>query len=162
MPKVKVIRRRVVLDSRALRPSWERVGQYMYYFGQLELALSDLLHRSLQLSKRSAQFLLPRVMYSAKLDIIDAIIPMLKQPDGWKSQAKKTVGDCRKFADERNMFCHGAFSRQMDGTPRFDYLNMKGKPPAVASWSDGLFDNDVSSLSSLSMRLARCIRAFVP
>jgi hypothetical protein len=73
--------------------------------GQLELALGDLLHRSLRLSKRSAQFFLPRVMYPAKLDIIEAIIPMLKEPDSSKTKAKTTVGRCRKFIEERNMFC---------------------------------------------------------
>ena len=105
MAKEKAIRQREVLDRDTLRPSWEQVGRYMYYFGQLELALGDLLHRSLRLSKRSAQFFLPRVMYPAKLDIIEAIIPMLKQPDSWKTKAKTTVNRCRKFIEERNMFC---------------------------------------------------------
>jgi hypothetical protein len=54
----------------------------MYYFGHLELALGDLLHRSLGLSRKSAKLLLPRVLYAAKLDTIGATIPALNQPEG--------------------------------------------------------------------------------
>ena len=139
MAKTKVIRRRVVEDTGVQRPGWERVGQYMHYFGQLELALGDLLHRSLGLSKRAATLLLPRVMYAAKLDTIEAIIPMLKQPDSWKVKATQIVKDCKKFIDERNMFCHGAFSREAVGTIRFDYISQQGKGPAITSWSDDRF-----------------------
>ena len=70
MAKTKIIRRRVVEDTGVQRPGWENVGRYMYCFGQLELALGDLLHRSLRLSKRAATLLLPRVMYAAKLSMI--------------------------------------------------------------------------------------------
>jgi hypothetical protein len=91
MAKTKVIRRRVVEDAGVQRPGWEQVGRYMYCFGQLEQALGDLLHRSLGLSKRAARLLLPRVMYAAKLDLIETIIPMLKQPESWKSRAKLIV-----------------------------------------------------------------------
>jgi hypothetical protein len=63
----------------------------MYCFGQLEQALGDLLHRSLGLSKRAARLLLP--MYSAKLDLIETIIPMLKQPESWRSRAKLIVNN---------------------------------------------------------------------
>jgi hypothetical protein len=72
MAKTKVIRRRVIEDAGVQRPGWEQVGRYMYCFGQLEQALSDLLHLSLRLSKRAARLLLPRVMYSAKLELIEA------------------------------------------------------------------------------------------
>ena len=34
MAKTKVIRRRVVEGTEVLRPAWEQVGRYMYYFGQ--------------------------------------------------------------------------------------------------------------------------------
>jgi hypothetical protein len=110
MAKTKVIRRRVVEDTEVLRPGWEQVGRYMYCFGQLEQSLGDLLHCSLGLSKRAARLLLPRVMYAAKLELIKTIIPMLKKPESWKSKAKSIVKDCKKFIDERNMFCHGAFT----------------------------------------------------
>jgi hypothetical protein len=140
MAKTKVIRRRVVEDTGVQKPGWEQVGRYMYYFGQLEQALGDLLHRSLRLSKRRAQILLPRMMYAAKLEVIEAIIPMLKQPKSWKSKARQVVNDCRKFINDRNMFCHGAFSRDAAGIVRFDYVSMKGKGPPVGSWSDLEFD----------------------
>ena len=132
MAKTKIIRRRVVEDVGVQRPGWEQVGRYMYCFGQLEQALGDLLHRSLGLSKRAARLLLPRVMYAAKLDLIETIIPMLKQPESWKSKAKLIVNECKKFIDERNMFCHGAFAREATaGTVRFEYISMKGKEPRV-------------------------------
>jgi hypothetical protein len=162
MAKPKVIRRRVVEDTGVQRPGWEHVGRYMYYFGQLELALGDLLHRSLGLSKRSATLLLPRVMYAAKLGIIEAIIPMLKQPDIWKSKATQIVSDCKKFIDERNMFCHGAFSREATGTIRFDYINMKGRGPAVASWSDALFDKRCKELERLEREVSSLYPGFRP
>jgi hypothetical protein len=73
MAKTKVIRRRVVEDAGVQRPGWEQVGRYMYFFGQLEQALGDLLHLSLGLSKKAARLLLPRVMYPAKLDLIETI-----------------------------------------------------------------------------------------
>jgi hypothetical protein len=100
MVKTKIIRRRVVEDAGVQRSGWEQVGRYMYCFGQLEQALGDLLHRSLGLSKRAARLLLPRVMYSAKLDLIETIIPMLKQPESWRSRAKLIVNNCRKFIEE--------------------------------------------------------------
>jgi len=162
MAKNKVIRRRVVLDRGMQEHAWVQVGRYMYYFGQLELALGDLLHRSLRLSKRSAHFLLPRVPYSAKLDIIDAIIPMLKHPEAWKSKAKQIVSDCRKFVDERNMFCHGAFSRDITGNVRFDYVSMKGKPPSVDSWSDNLFEQRWKELEKLEQEVSSLYPGFRP
>src|SRR5262245_39095731 len=104
MAKTKVIRRRVVEDTGVQQPGWEQVGRYMYCFGQLEQALGDLLHRSLRLSSMAARLLLPRVMYAAKLDLIEAIIPVLRKPKSWKSKAKIIVKDCKTFIDERNMF----------------------------------------------------------
>jgi hypothetical protein len=162
MAKTKVIRRRVVEDTGVQRAGWERVGQYMYYFGQLELALGDFLHRSLGLSKRAATLLLPRVMYAAKLGIIEAIIPMLKQPDSWKSKATQIVKDCKKFIDERNMFCHGAFSRQAAGTIRFDYISQKGRGPAIASWSDAHFDDRCKELERLEREVSSLYPGFRP
>jgi len=163
MAKTKVVRRLVVEDTGVLLPAWQQVGRYMYYFGHLELALGDLLHRSLRLSRRSAQLLLPRVMYPAKLDIIQAIIPMLNQPDSWKSEATRIVKDCRKFIDERNMFCHGAFSRKVDGTIRLDYINMKGKESAVGfSWSDDLFDERCKELEKLEREVSGLYPGFRP
>ena len=96
MAETKVIRRRVVEDAGVQRPGWEQVGRYMYCFGQLEQALGDLLHRSLRLS-RAARLLLPRVMYTAKLDLIETIIPMLKQPESWKSKAKANRERLQEF-----------------------------------------------------------------
>ena len=163
MTKTKIIRRRVVEDTGVQRPGWEHVGRYMYCFGQLELALGDLLHRSLRLSKRAATLLLPRVMYSAKLSMIEAIIPMLKQPDNWKSKARQIVNDCKKFIDERNMFCHGAFAREgAGGTVRFDYINMKGKGPPVASWSGALFDERCKELERLEREVSSLYPGFRP
>jgi len=52
------------------------------------------------------------------------------------------------------MFCHGAFSRNVDyGTIRFDYVSMKGKSPAVASWSDELFDERCKELERLEQEV---------
>jgi hypothetical protein len=162
MAKPKIIRRRVVEDAGVQRPGWERVGRYMFCFGQLEQALGDLLHRSLRLSQRSAQLLLPRLMYAAKLDIIETIIPMLKQPDAWKSEANRIVKDCRKFIEERNMFCHGAFSREVGGIVRFDYISMKGRPPRVASWPDDLFDTRCKELEKLEREVSNLYPSFRP
>jgi hypothetical protein len=162
MAKPKIIRRRVVEDAGVQRPAWEQVGRYMYCFGQLEQALGDLLHRSLGLSKRAARLLLPRVMYSAKLDLIETIIPMVKQPQSWKSRAKLIVNDCKKFIDERNMFCHGAFAREAAGTVRFEYISMKGREPAVPSWSDTLFDARCKELERLEREVSSLYPAFRP
>jgi hypothetical protein len=162
MAKTKVIRRRVVEDTGVLQPAWKQVGRYMYYFGHLELALGDLLHRSLRLSRRSAKLLLPRVMYAAKLDMIGAIIPMLNQPDSWKSEARRIVDDCRKFIDERNMFCHGAFSRNPgDGTIRFDYISAKGKE-SPAGLSDGFFNKRCEELEKLERDVSGLYPGFRP
>jgi hypothetical protein len=162
MAKTKIIRRRVVEGAEVQRPGWELVGRYMYCFGQLEQALGDLLHRSLRLSKRAAQLLLPRVMYSAKLDLIETIIPMLKQPNSWKSQAKLIVKDCRKFIDERNMFYHGAFARETSGTIRFEYISMKGKELAARSWSNALFDARCKELERLEREVSALYPGFRP
>jgi hypothetical protein len=162
MPKTKIIRKRVVYDAGVQRPGWEQVGRYMYCFGQLEQALGDLLHRSLGLSKRRARLLLPRVMYSAKLDLIEAIIPTLKEPESWKSRANEMVKDCRKFIDERNMFCHGAFSREASGTIRFEYISMKGKEPAVPRWSDARFDTQCKDLERLEREVSFLYPGFRP
>ena len=162
MAKTKVIRRRVVEDAGVQRPGWEQVGNYMYCFGQLEQALGDLLHRSLGLSKRAARLLLPRVMYPAKLDLIETIIPMLKQPESWKSKAKLIVKDCRKFIEERNMFCHGAFARELAGTVRFEYISMKGREAGVASWSDARFDAQCRELERLEREVSSLYPGFRP
>ena len=162
MAKAKIIRRRVVEDAGVQRPGWEQVGRYMYCFGQLEQALGDLLHHSLRLSKRAARLLLPRVMYTAKLDLIETIIPMLKQSESWKSRAKLTVKDCRKFIDERNMFCHGAFAREAAGTIQFEYISVKGRAPAVPSWSDALFDARCKELERLERDVSSLYPGFRP
>jgi hypothetical protein len=163
MAKTKIIRKKRVIENTGVqRPGWEQVGRYMYYFGQLELALGDLLHRSLGLSKRAATLLLPRVMYMAKLDLIEAIIPVLKQPDNWKSKARRIVDECRNFNNERNMFCHGAFSRDAAGFVRFDYVSMKGKPPAVASWSKAHFDKRCNELERLESEVSSLYPGFRP
>ena len=161
MAKTKVIRRRVVEDTGVLLPAWQQVGRYMYYFGHLELALGDLLHRSLGLSRKSAKLLLPRVMYAAKLDIIEATIPTFNQPEGWQLGAKRIVQDCRKFIEERNMFCHGAFSRNEDGTIRFDYVSMKGKESA-GNFSDGFFDKRCKELEQLERDVSSLYPGFRP
>jgi hypothetical protein len=160
MAKMKVIRERVVEDAGVQRPGWEQVGRYMYCFGQLEQALGDLLHRSLRLSKTAARLLLPRVMYAAKLDLIEAIIPMLREPESWKSNAKRIVKDCKKFVDDRNMFCHGAFTRAISGTIRFEYISMKGKEPAVPSWSDATFDARCGDLERLEREVSSLYPGF--
>ena len=162
MAETKVIRRRVVEDAGVQRPGWEQVGRYMYCFGQLEQALGDLLHRSLRLSKRAARLLLPRVMYTAKLDLIETIIPMLKQPESWKSKAKRTVNDCKNFIDERNMFCHGAFARAAAGMVRFEYISMKGREPGVTSWSDARFDARCRELERLEREVSSLYPGFRP
>jgi hypothetical protein len=163
MAKTKAIRRRVVHDSGVQQPGWEQVGRYMYCFGQLEQALGDLLHRSLRLSKKAAQLLLPRVMYPAKLDLIERIIPTLKQSESWKSNAKQIVTDCRKFIDERNMFCHGAFARSASsGTIRFEYVSMKGKGPSIEEWSDTLFNERCKELERLERAVSRLYPGFRP
>ena len=120
------------------------------------------LHRSLGLSKRAARLLLPRVMYSAKLDLIETIIPILKQPDSWKSRAKLIVKDCKKFIDERNMFCHGAFARVASGTIRFEYFSLKGTEPAVPSWSDALFDARCKELERLEREVSSLYPGYRP
>jgi hypothetical protein len=162
MAKTKVIRRRVIEDAGVQRPGWEHVGRYMYCFGQLEQALGDLLHHSLRLSRTAARLLLPRVMYAAKLDLIEAIIPLLKQPESWKSKAKQIVQDCKKFIDERNMFCHGAFTREMSGIIRFEYMSMKGKGPAVPSWSDATFEARCGELERLERDVSSLYPGFRP
>jgi hypothetical protein len=162
MAKTKVIRRRVVEDAGVQRRGWEQVGRYMYCFGQLEQALGDLLHHSLRLSKRAARLLLPRVMYSAKLELIERIIPMLNHPESWKSQAKRIVNDCKKFIDERNMFCHGAFAREATGTIRFEYINMKGKEPVAPAWSDADFDDRCKKLERLEREVSSLYPGFRP
>jgi hypothetical protein len=162
MAKTKVIRRRVVEEPGVQRPGWEQVGRYMYCFGQLEQALGDLLHHSLRLSKTAARLLLPRVLYAAKLDLIEAIIPTLKEPESWKSKAKLIMKDCKKFIDERNMFCHGAFTREMSGIIRFEYISMKGKGPTVSSWSDATFEDRCRELERLERDVSSLYPGFRP
>ena len=135
----------------------------MYCFGQLEQALGDLLHRSLKLNKTAARLLLPRVMYAAKLDLIEAIIPKLREPERWKAKAKLIVRGCRAFIDERNMFCHGAFTRErMSETVRFEYISMKGKEPAVPSWSNATFNARCSELERLERQVSSLYPGFRP
>jgi hypothetical protein len=162
MEKTKVIRQRVVEDTGVQRPGWEQVGRYMHCFGQLEQALGDLLHLSLELSDTAARLLLPRVMYSAKLGILEAIIPTLEQPDTWKSKATLVVNDCKKFIDEKNMFSHGAFSRDAAGIVRWDYISMQGKEPAVASWSSDRFDKQCQELERLEREVSSLNPGFRP
>ena len=159
--KTRIIRRRVIEGTDVLLPAWQQVRRYMYYFGHLELALGDLLHRSLGLSRRSARLLLSRVMYRAKLDLIQAIIPNLKQSESWKSEATRIVDDCRKFANERNLFCHGAFSREADGTIRFDYVSMRGKA-SDAGFSDDWFDKRCKELEKLEQEVSDLYPGFRP
>ena len=87
---------------------------------------------------------------------------MLKQPETWKSRAKLIVKDCRKFIDERNMFCHGAFAREGSGTVRFEYISMKGKEPAVPSWPDALFDAQCKELERLEREVSSLYPGFRP
>ena len=128
----------------------------MYYFGHLELALGDLLHRSLRLSRRSAKLLLPRVMYAAKLDMIEAIIPMLNQPDSWKSEARRIVDDCRKFIDVTVL---------LQATPTTVLFGLtisaqKGKSVPLASRT-AFLTNNVRNWRNSSVMSAVSIQVFV-
>jgi len=87
---------------------------------------------------------------------------MLKQPDSWKSRATRIVKDCKKFIDERNMFCHGAFSRGAAGAIRFDYISPKGKGPSIVSWTDADFDDRCTELERLEREVSSLYPGFRP
>src|SRR3954447_14196469 len=102
---------RIIYDRGVLEPGWQMVGRYMYYFGQLELALGDIVRVLLSLSDDAARLLFPHLYFMAKINIIVEAIPFQKeQDDNWKRKATRIVNKCRGFNDDRNMFCHGAFS----------------------------------------------------
>jgi hypothetical protein len=50
----------------------------------------------------------------------------------------------------------------MDGTTRFDYLSMKGKPPPVAAWSDALFNEQCKELEKLEQEVSSLYPGFRP
>jgi hypothetical protein len=60
------------------------------------------------------------------------------------------------------MFCGGAFSREMGGTVRFDYISMKGKAPPNASWPDDPFDERCKKLDKLQQEVSNLYPGFRP
>ena len=102
-------------------------------------------------------------MFPAKLDLIQQIIPGLKQPESWKIEAKRIVSDCRKFVDERNMFAHGAFTPKVDdGTTLFHYVSMKGKETDHIAWSAKDFDKRCIELERLEREVSDLYPGFRP
>jgi hypothetical protein len=162
MPSQRVVRHRVVRDSAVLAPGWEMVGRYMYHFGQLELALADTICVILGLNPDAARLLLPRLYFLPKIEIITAAIPLQEKDNAWQSKAKSIVNSCRKFNDDRNMFCHGAFSVDEAGQVTFDYLNVKGEKPPISTWSDDNFKKKCDELARLERKVSNLCPGFRP
>ena len=68
----------------------------------------------------------------------------------------------RKFNDDRNMFCHGAFSVDEAGQVIFDYLNVKGKKLPISTWSDDKFKKECDTLARLECKVSNLYPGFRP
>ena len=71
------------------------------------------------------------------------------------------INACKKFNDDRNMFCRRAFSVNDAGEVTFEYVNNKGVMP-VSTWSKENFDEECKKLASLERKVSNLYPGFRP